>query len=264
MKYQDIIYEKKDNVAVITINRPDKLNVLTNNTAKEIMDALVKADMDDDVRVIIITGSGRAFCAGIDVSEFAEMMKDRFKFYKGRRRWLEIYKIANEIENTLKPTIAAVNGYALGGGFEIALSCDIIIASEKAQFGFPEVTLGGMPGAGGTQRLGELIGKNRVKELIFTGKRITAEEGYKMGFVNKVVKAEELMNEAFSLAESIAKNAPIAVMLAKIAINKGFETSLDIGLSYENDLNFILYFTEDREEGLKAFREKRTPEFKGR
>ncbi len=264
MEYQDILYEKKGNVAVITLNKPDKLNVITNTTAREIMDALLEADKDDDVRAIIITGSGRAFCAGIDVSEFVELMKERFKFYKGRRRWLEVYRFTNEVENTLKPTIAAVNGYALGGGFELALACDIIIASENAQFGFPEVTLGGTPGAGGMQRLGRLVGKNKVKELVFTGKRITAEEGYRMGFVNKVVKPEELMDEAYSLAESIAKNAPIAVMLAKIAINKGLEIPLDIGLSYDSDLNFLLYFTEDREEGLRAFREKRKPEFKGR
>lgn len=258
------MYKKEGNIALLTLNKPERLNVITNAVAKELINAIYEAEKDDDVRVIVITGTGKAFCAGIDVSEFAEMMKDKFRFYKGRKRWLEIYKFTDEIENCLKPVIAAVNGYALGGGFELALACDLIIASETAQFGFPEVTLGGMPGAGGTQRILRVLGKNIAKELIFTGKRISAEEGYRLGFVNKVVKPDNLMSEAIMMANEIAKNAPIAVMLAKISINNGLEIPLKVGLSYENDLNFILYFTEDREEGLRAFREKRKPEFKGR
>jgi len=262
--YQDIIYEKKGRLVVITINRVEKLNAMGNTTAREIMDSLKDADMDDEVRAIIITGAGRAFSTGVDASEFVEMAKEKFKFYKGRKRTLEIYQLFKEVEETLKPTIAAVNGYALGGGFELALACDMIVASENAQFGFPEVTLAGIPGAGGTQRLPRIIGNNRAKELIFTGKRITAQEGYQLGFVNKVVKPEELLNEATKLADTIANNAPISIILSKVAINKGTEMGMDYGLSYENDLSFLPYFTEDRDEGLKAFREKRKPEFKGR
>ncbi len=262
--YEDIQFEERGDIGIITIDRPDKANTIRNTTAQEVLDVINEVNKDYDLRALIFTGEGKGFSAGIDVGEFEELMEEEFEFQRRRKRTLEVYQIDREVEKTLTPTIAAVNGYALGGGFELALACDLIVASEDAQFGFPEAGLGGVPGAGGTQRLPRSIPKRKAKEMIFTGNRYSAEEMSEYGLINKLVATDELIDEATSLAEQIANNAPISVMSSKLAIDRGEDISIEKALEYEDDLSFLQYFTEDREEGLSAFREDREPDFKGK
>lgn len=257
MTYKTILTEIEGNIAIIRLNRPKALNALSHELMGELVEALNEFDRDDKVRVIILTGSDRAFAAGADIKEMADentvsiMLKDQFATW-------------DRVRHTKKPIIAAVAGYALGGGCELAMTCDIIIAAESAQFGQPEISIGVIPGAGGTQRLTRAVGKYKAMEMILTGRPITASEAFNAGLVNKVVANEVLLDEAKSLAQDIAKKSPIAIRLAKEAILKVFDTSITEGLEFERKNFYMLFSSEDQKEGMKAFIEKRPAAFTGR
>ena len=252
--------EREDGgIAVLTIDRQEKLNSLNSQVLEEIKQALLDLQ-DDPPRVMLVTGAGeRSFVAGADIAAMNEMSP------LGAKRFSELSHEAMELlDRSLVPTIAAVNGFALGGGCELALACDIRIAAENALFGFPEVTLGILPAMGGTQRLPRLVGPGIAKELIFSGQRIDAEEARTFNLVNRVVPEGEALNAARELAEEIAANGPVAVRHAKAAANKAQDVDLTSGLEYETDQFALLFGTEDAREGMGAFAEKREPEFKGR
>jgi len=255
MAYQNIILEKEENVATITFNRPDAMNALNNQTRAEFAAAIAEVATDNEIKVLILTGSGKAFVAGSDIKEFSQTTP-----YVAHN----IHRLGEMVEKLEKPVIAAVNGFCLGGGNEIAMGCDIIIASEKAKFGQTEVNIGIIPGGGGTQRLPRLIGMCRAKELIYTGDIIGAEEAYRLGLVNRVVPVDQLMPVAKELAKKIATKSAAALKLAKTAINRGMQTNLESGLKYEYELYSLALSLEDRVEGVNAFLEKRTPKFVGR
>ncbi|MGD9216034.1 MAG: enoyl-CoA hydratase-related protein [Desulfobacteraceae bacterium] len=255
MAYENIIFEKEESVATITFNRPEAMNALNNRTRSEFAAAIAEVAEDDDVKVLILTGSGKAFVAGSDIKEFNKTTP--FAAHN-------IKRLGEMVEKLEKPVIAAVNGFCLGGGCEIAMGCDIIIASEKAKFGQTEINIGIIPGGGGTQRLQRLIGPCRAKELIFTGDIIRAQEADRIGLVNRVVPLEELMPTAKSLAMKIATKSAAALKLAKSAINRGMQTNLESGLKYEYELYSLSLSLEDKVEGVNAFLEKRAPKFVGR
>ncbi len=254
---QHIILQSEPPVLTIRLNRPDVLNALNNALMRELVDALEAADADDAVRAIVITGDAKAFAAGADIREMAgatavEMLvRDQFA------RWDRIRKVR-------KPMIAAVSGFALGGGCELAMMCDIIIASETARFGQPEIGIGVIPGAGGTQRLTRAVGKARAMEMVLTGAMIDAREALASGLINRVVPVEAFLGEAVALAREIAGRPPIAVRLAKEAVLKSFDTTIEGGLEFERKNFYLLFATEDQKEGMAAFIEKRKPEWKGR
>lgn len=259
MSFKNITLEKERAIALIAFNRPEVLNALNGDTLKELCRAVTRLGEDQDVRVIIITGSGKAFVAGADIAEMQGYTPDE------ARRFSQLgHKAMDAIQNAGKPVIAAVNGYALGGGLELALACDVIIASRDARLGLPEVNLGLMPGFGGTQRLPRLIGKSLAKELIFTGDVISAQRAYELGMVSRVVPLQELLDEARMMAEKIAGKGPIAVGLAKEAIDRGYHEDLSLGCSMETDAFVESFKTADAREGMKAFTEKRKPLFKGK
>lgn len=249
--------ENLDKYTVLTLNRPEVLNAVNNSMRKEIVSLLGELTENDECRALVITGKGRAFCVGADVKELAQL--DQIQYRK------KVNFGSNEPYNSLshfpKPTIAAINGYALGGGCEMALACDIRVCSSEASFGLPEVTRGLIPGSGGTQRLPRLIGPSLAKEIVFTGKRISSAEAEKIGLVNHVYPPEELLPKAKELALTIAENAPMAVMLSKVAIDRGLDLDLTSGLAYESELGTIILGTQDRIEGAKAAQEKRKPVF---
>lgn len=260
MELKNVILEKENNIGIISINRPDALNALNSDTLSDLKTAIEQVKEDDEISIVIITGVGeKAFVAGADIKEMKDMspLEARKFMHFGQG-------VFNDIDNLPKPTIAAVKGYALGGGCELALSCDMIIASEKAKFGLPEVSLGIHPGFGGTQRLPKLIGSAKAKELIFTGEMIDAQEALRIGLVNKVVPIGKVMEEAKVLAQKILKNGPIAIRLVKSAINAGLNVPLEKGLAYEAETQGLAFATEDKNEGLEAFLEKRKPNFKGK
>ena len=248
-----------DGITVLTIDRQEKLNSLNPQVVEEIRQALLNLE-DEPPRVMIVTGAGeKAFVAGADIAAMNEMSALEAK------RFSELSQAAMKLlDRSLIPTIAAVNGFALGGGCEIALACDIRIAAENALFGFPEVTLGILPGMGGTQRLPRLVGPGIAKELIFSGRRIKAEEARMLNLVNRVVPEGEAFKAAKELAEEIAANGPVAVRHAKAAMNKAQDVDLTTGLEYEADQFALLFATEDAREGMGAFVERREAEFKGR
>ena len=244
-------------VAVITLNRPKELNALNLQLMGEIRDALKELDEDNNVRAIVLTGNERAFAAGADIKQMAgrtaiDMLQiDQFSTW-------------DSIRKTKKPVIAAVSGFALGGGCELAMLCDMIIASETAKFGQPEIKIGVMPGAGGTQRLTRAVGKARAMEMVLTGKFISADEAYQFGLINRVVPVELYLSEAVKLAQEIAEMSPIAVQMAKESVNKAFDSTLQEGLFFERKNFYMLFASEDQKEGMNAFVEKRKPEFKGK
>jgi enoyl-CoA hydratase len=254
---QFIEVQHYDKHTLLTLNRPEVLNAINNDMRKEIVFVLGELVEKDDCRALIITGKGKSFCVGADVKELGQLNQIQYR-KKANFGANEPY---NSISHFPKPTIAAINGYALGGGCEMALACDIRICSSDASFGLPEVTRGLIPGSGGTQRLPRLIGSGLAKELIFTGKRISAQEAERIGLVNHVYSPEELMTKATELAQIIADNAPLGVFLSKAAIDRGLEMDLSSGLSYESELGTIILGTEDRLEGSKAAQEKRKPIF---
>ena len=256
LKY--IALQVEDTVATVTLNRPDALNALDSGTLRELEQVFAYIRDDKDIYGVIVTGSGKAFAAGADIAQ----MQD-YKTFEGRAYAGRAQDVFGRIESLEKPVIAAVNGYALGGGCELALSCDIRIASEKAVFGQPEAALGVIPCFGGTQRLTRLIGQGKAKELIFTGRKAGALEALEIGLVNKVVPPERLMEEAVDMMRIITANAPIAVRLAKTAINYGMDVDLRSGLELEKNLAAITFGTEDKQEGMNAFLGKRDASFVG-
>jgi enoyl-CoA hydratase len=255
MAYQNIIFEKEENIAIITFNRPEAMNALNNQTRAEFREAITSVADDDGIKVLILTGSGKAFVAGSDIKEFNQTTP-----YVAHG----INRLGEMVEKLEKPVVAAVNGFCLGGGNEIAMGCDIIIASDKARFGQTEINIGIIPGGGATQRLPRLIGVCRAKELIYTGDIISAEEAYRLGLVNRVVPAEQLMPTAKELAKKIATKSAAALKLAKTAINRGMQTNLESGLKYEYELYSLALSLEDKAEGVNAFLEKRAAKFVGR
>lgn len=258
-EYKNLTIERDGNVCTITINRPEVLNALNTETLRELKSAAMETDENNNVKVVIITGAERAFAAGADIAEMIPLTA-----IEGQQYGQLGQSAFAAFENMSKPVIAAVNGFALGGGCELAMACDIRIASEKAKFGQPEVKLGVTPGFGGTQRLPRLVGRAKAKELIFTGDMIDASEAHRIGLVNSVVPPDALMDEAKKLALKIAENGEIAVSLAKRAINQGIEVDLKSGCALESEVFGLCFSTEDQKEGMNAFIEKRPPKFKGR
>ena len=256
MEFQNVIVEKDDSIAVLTLNRPQQLNALSYDLVKDLSLAMQELDADDHVRVMIVTGGEKVFAAGADIKEMA----DRGPF-DTRIHQRSDYR--DQINRTAKPVIAAVSGFALGGGCELAMSCDIIVASETARFGQPEVNLGIIPGSGGTQRLTRTVGKFRAMEMVLTGETLSAGEAERLGLVNRVVPVEVLLDEAKNLAKKIAAKPVLAVKAAKEAVLKSANTFLNEGLEFERKSFYLLFASEDRKEGMKAFLEKRKPEFKG-
>ena len=257
LSYQNVLLTREGNIGIVQLNRPKVLNALSFEVISELVNGLEEMDRDAVVRVIVLTGSERAFSAGADLVEMSQATP--VDLVLGRR-----FELWDRIRNISKPIIAAVSGYCLGGGNELAMNCDIIIASETATFGQPEVNVGIMPGAGGTQRLTRVVGKNKAMEMILMGKSISAEEAHRVGLVNRVVPLESLMEEARKVAADIASKPPISVRAAKEAILRAQDTTLEVGLEFERKAFYMLFTTEDGREGMKAFLEKRKPAFKGR
>jgi enoyl-CoA hydratase/carnithine racemase len=256
----NVLYEKKDAIAYVTVNRPKVLNALNTPTWKDLRTAFMDARDDATVRGVILTGAGdKAFIAGADIGELAHVAA--FEAEQASRFGQEVLDL---IETLGKPVVAAVNGFALGGGCETAMACTIRIAVDTAKFGQPEVMLGLLPGGGGTQRLPRLVGKGRALQLILSGETITAQEAYRIGLVNEIVPAAELITRAEAILKRIAANAPIAVKLSLEAVNKGLETSQGQGLLLEASYFGLCASTEDKKEGTTAFLEKRAPHFQGR
>jgi len=257
MEFIKVTEQKEPFVALIELNRPKELNALNKQLMEEVRDVLQVLDKNDQVRVIVITGNEQAFAAGADIKQMADksaidmLMIDQFSTW-------------DQIRRTKKPIIAAVSGFALGGGCEFAMMCDMIIASETAKFGQPEIKIGTIPGAGGTQRLTRAIGKAKAMELILTGRFLSADEAHYYGLVNKVVPKEMYLHETLQLAKEIAQLSPVAVQLAKEAVNRAFETHLDEGLAFERKSFYLTFASEDQKEGMNAFVEKRKADFKGK
>lgn len=256
LNLENIKVEVDGAVVIVTMNRPKALNALNNQTLDELNDIIDYIKAEEEILGVIITGEGKAFVAGADISQMRP-----YKAEEGRSYAEYAQGTFNKIEAVGKPVIAAVNGYALGGGCELAMSCDIRIASDKAVFGQPEVNLGVIPCFGGTQRLPRLIGSGRAKELIFTGRNVKAEEALSIGLVNKVVAAEELLSEAKAMMDLIILKAPMAVRYSKIAVNKGLDLDLSNALELEKDLAALTFASEDKDEGMGAFLEKRPAKF---
>lgn len=254
MEFKNLIIEKKDVIGIIRINRPESLNALNIETLGEIRDAVTLLNNDEDIKVLIFTGEGKAFIAGADIKQMKDMNEDEAGEFCSLGQ-----KIFDIIENLDKPVIAAVNGFALGGGCELSMACDIRIASENAKFGQPEVNLGIIPGFGGSQRLPRLVGKSIAKELIFTGDIIDAQTALHIGLANKVVAAENLLEEALAMAQKIAYKGPVAILIAKSVINRGMETDLAKGLAIERDGFVQCVASGEAKEGMEAFVEKRKP-----
>lgn len=257
MSSDNLIFKKQGNIAILTINRPEALNALNSNLLNQLDLAIDKVIEDEDIYVAIITGQGKAFVAGADISEMKNMTSVEAREFASKG-----LKLFRKIETMEKPIIAAVNGFALGGGCELSMCCDIRIASERAKFGQPEVGLGITPGFGGTQRLPRLVGEGRAKELIFTTDIIDANEAYRIGLANKVVTGEVLMDTAMEMAENIASKGQFAIRYAKESINRGGEVDLDTAMSIEKNLFGLCFASEDQKEGMAAFLEKRKPNYK--
>ena len=260
MDYQNLLFEKIEGIGTITVNRPKVLNALNKQTMMELKDVIAHIAIDPEVAAVIITGSGdKSFVAGADIGEMRHLSA-----MEGRAWSKYSQTVFNEIENLPKPVIAAINGYALGGGCELAMSCDIRVASEKARFGQPEVSLGFIAAFAGTQRLPRLVGKGRAKELLFTGDLITATEAYRIGLVNKVVPGDELMSVAKEMALKIMSRGPIAVTLSKAAVNEGMDMDFESAQAYEAEVFGLCFSTSDQTEGMSAFIEKRKASFTGK
>ncbi len=256
MAYKTIIVKIEDDVCLITLNRPDALNALNSELLGELVDALQSADKNDKVRAIVLTGSEKAFAAGADIAEMAD------KSFVDMFREDYFAPEAEAIGRVRKPIIAAVAGYALGGGCELAMMCDFIIAADTAKFGQPEITLGVVAGIGGTQRLTRYVGKSKAMDMHLTGRFMDAAEAESSGLVSRVVPAKKLVEEALGVAQKIAEKSALSVMTVKDAVNRSYETTLREGLLYERRVFHALFATEDQKEGMQAFLEKREPQFR--
>ncbi len=256
---EQVLYEEDEAVAVVTLDREEKLNAMNTQIVRRLTELFDRIDQAHHIRAAVLTGKGRAFVAGADIGEYSEQSFDEFSEYQARGR-----RMYEGIELNRKPFIAAVNGLALGGGFELVLACDLVVASREAEMGLPEIRLGLLPGGGGTQKLARIVGRNRAKEFLMTGRNMTAEEGYRLGVVNKMVEPDVLLEEALDLAQRLARRAPYAVREAKRLVNQGGESHIDVALSFEQATLSNLYQTEDAREGIRAFVEKRKPNFRGR
>lgn len=259
MAYETLLLSVEEGVATITLNRPEVLNALNHNVFSELSEVAQQLADDDSVHAVIITGGEKVFAAGADIRDMANA--EAIDIALAGRPSMKAFNI---IENMPKPVIAAVAGYALGGGCELSLVCDVRIAADNAKFGLPEITLGILPGAGGTQRLPRLIGAGKAKEMIFSGDFIEADEALRVGLINKVVSAEQLMSEAKRLAKRFAMRGAVALRMAKSAVNEGLRMDLQAGLQYEHKCFSLLFATQDQKEGMQAFLEKRRPDFKGK
>ena len=258
MAYEHILVETRDSVGLITLNRPKAMNALCADLAREIAEAVDAYEADDNIGALVVTGSEKAFCAGADIKEMSE--KNYMDVYK------EDFITVNweRLSHCRKPVIAAVAGYALGGGCEFAMMCDFILAADTAKFGQPEILIGTIPGAGGTQRLTRFIGKAKAMEMVITGRMMDAEEAERAGLVSRIIPAAELVEEAIKTAEKISNLSRPVVMLAKESVNRAYETTLAEGVRFERRLFHSTFATEDQKEGMAAFAEKRTADFKHR
>ena len=263
MNYEDIRVERQEGWIEVAIHRPDKMNAIRERTAEEILAVLAEVEHDRAVGAVILCGNEKAFCTGIDTSEFSLRDGEYFDFYRKRKRHRKVNALFRELPSFTKPVICAVEGFALGGGLELALLADLIVAGANARMGLPEIRLGLMPGGGGTQTLTRRIGAPLAKELMWTGRRIDAEEARALRLVNHVTDAGKALDRARELARTICANAPLSVMFTKAMIDRGVDLPLAEGMAAEGDVSFLLYFSRDRDEGLAAFRDKRTPKFKG-
>ena len=260
MEFRHVIYEKNEGIATITLNRPEALNALSKEVVEEILRALEDVRTDENVRVVVLTGAGeKAFSAGADIKAMAGMTA-----LKARELSSMGEKLCVTLENLEKPVIAAINGYALGGGMEVAMACDLRIASENARMGQTEINIGLIPGWGGTQRLTRLVGMTKAKELVFTGRMIDARTAEQIGLLNVAVPADKFREVVHQLAVDLASKAPVALKVAKALITKGADMSLDAALELEREGFGVIGSTDDLKEGTSAFAEKRKPEFKGR
>ncbi len=256
MSYETILSEKKERVGLITLNRPGAMNALNSVLMTELIEALLDFDLDEEIGAIVIAGNDKVFAAGADISEMSEMSAVEML----TSSFVELF---DDIRDIKKPIIAAVSGYALGGGCELAMSCDMIVASEKAKFGQPEINLGVIPGAGGTQRLTHAVGKAIAMEMVLNNRTLSAKEALEFGLINHVAPVEEYLDKALKLAKRISVRAPLAVRQAKASVNKAYELSLTEALQYERNAFYFLFATEDQKEGMKAFTEKRSAKWKG-
>ena len=257
MTYKTVLTEVRGKVGIVKLNRPEARNAFNQLLLREMFEALEAFDRDDEIHALVLTGDDKAFAAGADIKEMAEASP--FEMIQSRR--VEVFDRMRLIR---KPVIAAVSGWALGGGCEVALSCDLIVASETAKFGQPEITIGVIPGAGGTQRLARLLGKHLAMEMVLNNRTLTSTEAQQFGMVNRVVPVEKCLDEAVTLAGEIAERAPLAVSMGKDAVNAAFETSLTEGLAAERRNFHVLFATQDQKEGMQAFAEKRKPAWKGK
>ena len=252
-----VLVERDGPIAVVLLNRPDALNALSDELMEALVSALVELDRDEEVRCIVLGGSERVFAAGADIAELAKASPIDLYYQRRVERW-------DAIAGLWTPLVAAVSGYCLGGGCELAMACDLIVASETAQFGQPETGVGVIPGAGGTQRMTRAVGKSLAMDVILSGRFLSAEEALRAGLVARVVAREAWLDEAKRVARAIAAKPPVATRLAKEAVDRAFESTLTLGVEYERRLLALAFASEDAKEGLNAFLEKRKPEFKGR
>jgi enoyl-CoA hydratase len=258
MDYETIIASREGMLGIITLNRPQTMNALSSKLVTELISALNEFEKDDGVRCLVITGSERAFSAGADIKEMAEMTAVKMTMTG------HFFPLWDKVGRYPKPIVGALSGFVLGGGLELAMSLDVLVASETTQLGQPEIDIGVMPGGGGTQRLTRAVGKAKAMEMILTGRRIGAEEAKALGLVSRVVPKEAYLEEAKKVANEIASKSPVAVRLAKMAVNKAFEMGLSEGIDFEREVFYLLFASEDKDEGMRAFVEKRKPEFKGK
>jgi len=258
MQYETLLTAKEGLLGIITLNRPQAMNALSAKLVTELISALNEFEKDDEVRCLVITGSERAFSAGADIKEMSAMTAVQMAMTG------HFFPLWEKVGRYPKPIVGALSGYVLGGGLELAMSLDVLVASETTQLGQPEIDIGVMPGGGGTQRLTRAVGKAKAMEMILTGKRIGAEEAKTLGLVSRVVPKEAYLEEAKKVAHEIASKSPVAIRLAKMAVNKAFEMGLSEGIDFEREVFYLLFSSEDKDEGMKAFLEKRKPEFKGK